>query len=385
MRRLANLAARGGVVAVALGITGTALAASAGAQPASPTVGHAYVNGNTAGSNTIDVLDRHADGSLTPTVGSPVAAGGAGLGSGLASQGAIQASPDGRYLLAVDAGSNQISVLRIGADGLPALVGDPVDSGGVQPVSIAVSARWIVYVANVGAGGSSYTGFRLNRAGALIRIPHSTVAVPDGSGVADVFFNSTGDRLVGTRVNTSLIDSFTVSPAGRLTAAPGSPFPAQSVGPFGSEFRPTDPGELYVSNAHAGAGNGTVSAFSDGVDGTLSSIGDSPYPDFQTAPCWVEITSDGRYLFTVNTASGSVSRYAINEDGTLSLIGSTPFRDGAGAIDARLSPDGQTLSVTGSSSHVVSTFAVSGGNLIELPSSPVALPAGGAPSGLVVL
>jgi hypothetical protein len=80
-----------------------------------------------------------------------------------------------------------------------------------------------------------------------------------------------------------------------------------------------------------------------------------------------------------------VSRYAINEDGTLSLIGSTPFRDGAGAIDARLSPDGQTLSVTGSSSHVVSTFAVSGGNLIELPSSPVALPAGGAPSGLVVL
>jgi 6-phosphogluconolactonase (cycloisomerase 2 family) len=186
-------------------------------------------------------------------------------------------------------------------------------------------------------------------------------------------------------VNTSLIDSFTVSPAGRLTAAPGSPFPAQSVGPFGSEFRPTDPGELYVSNAHAGAGNGTVSAFSDGVDGTLSSIGDSPYPDFQTAPCWVEITSDGRYLFTVNTASGSVSRYAINEDGTLSLIGSTPFRDGAGAIDARLSPDGQTLSVTGSSSHVVSTFAVSGGNLIELPSSPVALPAGGAPSGLVVL
>jgi len=43
------------------------------------------------------------------------------------------------------------------------------------------------------------------------------------------------------------------------------------------------------------------------------------------------------------------------------------------------------LSVTGGSAHVVSTFAVDGGNLTELSSSPVALPAGGAPTGLVVL
>jgi hypothetical protein len=38
-----------------------------------------------------------------------------------------------------------------------------------------------------------------------------------------VFFNSTTDRLVGTRDNTSLIDSFTVranGPAGRCTRIP---------------------------------------------------------------------------------------------------------------------------------------------------------------------
>jgi 6-phosphogluconolactonase len=237
----------------------------------------------------------------------------------------------------------------------------------------------------VGNGGSNYAGFRLNPTGKLIAIPQSTVAVPEGSAVGDVLFNGTGDRLVGTRDATSLIDSFTVAADGRLTAAAGSPFAAQSLGPIGSEFRPTNPSQLFVSNAHAGPGQGSVSAFQDSRDGALTSIGDSPFADNQTAACWVEITHDGKFLFAVNTASASVSSYAINTDGSLTLLETTSFRNGAGAVDARLSPDGATLSVTGGSSHVVSTFAVDGGHLTELPSSPVALPADGSPTGLVVL
>ena len=89
----------------------------------SPVVGYTYVDGNTASANTIDGYARHADGSLTPLAGSPFRAGGSGLGSGLASQGAIQVTADGRYLLAVDAGSNQISVLRLTANGVPVLAG----------------------------------------------------------------------------------------------------------------------------------------------------------------------------------------------------------------------------------------------------------------------
>ena len=54
-----------------------------------------------------------------------------------------------------------------------------------------------------------------------------------------------------------------------------------------------------------------MSAFRVAGDGTLSSIGASPFADFQTAPCWVEITHDGRFLFTVNTASATISRYTI--------------------------------------------------------------------------
>ncbi len=257
-----------------------------------------------------------------------------------------------------------------------------VPSGGNEPVSIAVNGN-LVYVANAGDGGSNYTGFTLNAGGHLRPLAGSTVAVPDGSSLGDVLFNGDGTRLVGVRVNTSLIDSFAVDASGRLTAAPGSPYTAQGLGPFGSEFRPTDTTQLYVSNAHDGGGNGTVSAFDVAADGSLTSIGASPYPDLQTAPCWVEISHDGQFLFAVNTASSSISSYSIAADGTLTLLGSTSFT-GSGAFDARLSPDGSTLFLVEDGANAVAAFAVDGGSLTELASSPTPLPDGAAPFGIVV-
>ena len=383
MRQRIGAAALGVLVVAGLSLFGGT--ATAGTPAASPIVGHAYVDDNASGVNTVAAFDRHADGSLTPIPGSPFPIGGAGLGAGLGSQGAIQVSPNGRFLLAVDAGSNQISVLRLTHRGIPEPVGEPVSSGGVQPVSVAINRSGLVYVANVGNGGSNYTGFRLTGAGRLIPLPHSTFPVPEGSGVGAVLFNSTGDRLVGTRDNPSLIDSFTISRDGTLVPAKGSPFTGQGLGQIGAEFRPTNPSELYVSNAHNGPGLGTVSAFRVSHTGVLSSIGDSPVPNAQTAPCWVEISHDGRYLFAVNTGSANLSSYAIGRDGSLSLIGTTAFTNGAGAVDARLSPDGRFLFVTGGRGLVVSGFAVHGGDVTELPSSPTALPAGTAPTGIVVL
>jgi 6-phosphogluconolactonase (cycloisomerase 2 family) len=350
-------------------------------------VGHVYVNDNTIGENTIAGYDRHADGSLTPAPGSPFVAGGAGTGSGLASQGAVQLSPDGRFVIAVDAGSNQISVLRIEPDGSLSQVGDAVvPSRGERPVSIAVHDE-LVYVANAGPGATNYSGFRLSPDGRLRPIPGATITLPSGSQPGDVLFNGDGTRLVGTRVGTSEIDSFTVDSQGRLTAAPGSPFPAQGLGPFGSEFRPTESDQLFVSNAHnVGGGTGTVSAFRDAADGTLTSIGSSPFPDLQTAPCWIEISHDGQFLFTVNTASSTISRYLIAREGTLTLLGSSPISGTAsvGAVDARLSPDGHWLFVDESAARAVGVFAVDDGNLAELPASPTPLPPGAAPAGIAV-
>jgi 6-phosphogluconolactonase len=386
-----HFASRSRLGALVLGIAAAgavAVPASASASTGgSPVVGHVYVNDNTKGTNTIGAFDRHADGTLTPLAGSPFVAGGAGSGSGLADQGAIQITPDGQFVIAVDAGSNQVSVLRIHPDGSLSLVSHGVvSSGGTLPDSVAVFGN-LVYVANSGAGDANYTGFRLGFNGRLFPIPGSTVSLAANAAPADVLFNGTGTKLVGTEVGTSVIDSFTVGFDGLLTTAPGSPFTAQGLGPFGSEFRPTDPGQLFVSNAHnVGAGTGTISAYTDSPNGTLTPIGASPFADLQTAPCWIEITHDGQFLFTVNTGSGEISRYQIAPDGTLSLLGSTPVSQtgGVGAVDSRLSPDGRFLYVDESRIGKVGAFAVNGGNLTELGTSPFALPAGATPAGIAV-
>jgi hypothetical protein len=375
-------------VALSVLAAGAVLAAPAVASASplpSPVTGHVYLDDNTAGANTIAAFDRHADGSLTPLPGSPFSAGGAGSGTGLASEGAVQIADGGRFLLAVDAGSDQVSALRIEPDGSLRLA-SVVSSNGALPVSIAVHGS-LVYVANAGPADSNYTGFRLGFFGNLSPVPGSTIALPAAAQPGDVLFNGTGRRLIGTRVGTSQIDSFTVGPGGRLTAAPGSPFTAQGVGPFGSQFRPTDPGQLFVSNAHNGTGLGTVSAFTDSRAGVLNSIGSSPVADQQTAPCWVTITPDGRYLFAVNTGSGTISRYSIAPGGALTLLGSTTVSatGGVGAVDPGVSPDGRYLYVNESRIGSVGAFAISsGGNLTELPGSPAPLPAGAAPAGIAV-
>jgi hypothetical protein len=384
------------VTAGTAAIAGNA-AASHGAPPQSnPVVGQVYIDDNTAPLNSVAGFNRLADGSLTPIPGSPFAVGGSGTGHANASQGSLALSSDGRYLLAVDAGSNQISVLRIKPDGsLQPAEGSPVASNGVDPVSIAVHDD-LVYVANAGPGANSgdtnYTGFRLNAGGHLRAIPGSTYVLPNGSKPGQVLFNGDGTKLAGTRVASSQIDSFTVRDDGRLTAAPGSPYdaqgfsPPQGYGQFGSEFSPTSPNQLFVSDAHSAAGGaafpGLVSSFTDAADGTLTPVG-APVANDGGASCWVEISHDGNFLFAVNTASGTISSYSIGHGGALTFLHSTPpGQIGAGAEDARLSPDGSTLWVVESGTNAVTGFSVSGGTLTPLASA--AGPAGATPSGIVV-
>jgi len=234
------------------------------------------------------------------------------------------------------------------------------------------------------------TGFRLNPIGKLIPIPGSTYALPDNALPGTVLISPDGRRLVGTRVGPSagpsFLDAFRIGADGRLTAAPGSPFAAQRIGPFGSAFSPTNGNQLFVSNAHDGANAGSVSVYDVAANGSLTAITGSPFADNQTAPCWVAISPDGTALFAINTAVPSISRYAVAGDGTLGLAGSTPFASPTGLrpFDAAVSPDGDFLYVVDAGAAKVSAFAVNGTSLTELAGSPVAIDGGGAPFGMVV-
>ena len=97
-------------------------------------------------SNAVAVFDRAPDGRLTPAgmfstggAGDPVPQPGDPPTDPLASQGALILSQNNQLLFAVNAGSNEISVLSIGKDSL-ALV-DKVSSGGVRPIFLTVHGR----------------------------------------------------------------------------------------------------------------------------------------------------------------------------------------------------------------------------------------------------
>jgi len=383
MHRFSRLLGLAGLLATLV----AGLIAGPVAAAGSATVGHVYVNNNSAGRNTIAAFDRHADGSLTPIGGSPFDAGGAGTGAPFGSAGGLQETADGRYLLATDPASNQISVLRIKPNGGLQLA-DVASSNGTTPTSIAVHGS-LVYVANGGAGGSNYTGFRLNAGGRLRPIPGSTYALPDNALPGHILISPDGRRLVGTRVGPnagpSYLDAFAISRNGRLTPAPGSPFAAQRIGPFGSTFSPVHGDQLFVSNAHDGAGAGSVSVYDVAADGTLTAVAGSPFADFQTAPCWVAISPDGGALFAINTGSGSISRYSVAADGALTLAGSTALNGtGLRPFDAAVSPDGDHLYVVDAGVAKVSAFSVDGTTITEQAGSPVAIPGGAAPFGMVV-
>src|ERR1043165_1941400 len=72
------------------------------------TPGVVYTLTNQVAGNSVAVFDRAADGSRTSA--GIVSTGGTGTGAGLGSQGALALSRDGQWLLAVNAGSNDISV-----------------------------------------------------------------------------------------------------------------------------------------------------------------------------------------------------------------------------------------------------------------------------------
>ena len=149
---------------------------------------------------------------------------------------------------------------------------------------------------------------------------------------------------------------------GRITPAAGSPFPAQAAGPvrqrvFAGRTLPACTSRTRMEEQ----ATDRCLLFNVTHGGALSSIGSSPFADGQTAPCWVEISHDGAYLFTVNTASTTISSYRILADGSLSLVTSTAFKSGTGIrpFDARLSADGSTLYVVDAAIAKVSAFAVS--------------------------
>jgi 6-phosphogluconolactonase len=324
--------------------------------------GAVYTMSNGADRNAILVFDRLPDGRLVRA--ETVATGGAGTGMGLGNQGGVVLSGNEKWLLAVNAGSDSVSVLQVRRHGLRLVDVEP--SGGVRPVSVT-EHHGLVYVLN--AGSDSIAGFTLGPDGRLRPLTGSERNLSGaGTDPAQIAFSPEGGVLAVTEKATNKIVTFAVGAEG----LPSQGLVQDSAGetPFGFAFGKRD--QLFVSEAFGGAVNASAtSSYEFAPAGVLTTISASVRTN-QTAACWVVVTPNGRFAYVTNTGSGSISGYAIDVDGRIVLLdadGRTASTgDGSAPIDMALSDGGRFLYSLNSGTNTIGAFRVNAdGSLTRLP------------------
>jgi 6-phosphogluconolactonase (cycloisomerase 2 family) len=335
----------------AICVQATARAAS---RPGNP--GVVYVMTNDPDGNAVVQYSRAADGSLTklsqtPTGGSGGTGNGVGALDPLGSQDSLVLSGDGAFLLAVNAGSNQISALTT-ANGVKLL--NTVSSSGSFPNSVALNGN-LVYVLNA-HGTPNISGFRLGSTG-LTPIANSTVNLPGGSSAAphDIRFSLDGTRLLVSEGGTDHIDVFELNRSGLAIGVKSQP--SAGSGPFGMKFGRD--GVLLSAEANS---NSLSSYFLTPRD--RLAVLSAAVPDGQQATCWISVTSDGKFAFVSNTASGNLSSYAISGNGRVNLEQPVvATADGGNPIDSAFSTGDSFLYVVDSSMGRVLMYRVNGASL----------------------
>ncbi len=351
-----------------------------------------YVMTNGATGNEVIALRQGSDGRLSRVA--VYATGGNGTGveevspatpqdgiDPLASQGSLTLSRDGRFLFAVNAGSDTISSFRVTDDGGLVLV-DVVPSGGAQPNSVDVFEN-LVYVSNVGdaANGfaSNVTGFHLANDGRLTLIGGSTRRLSTADAQpARVVFSPEGSLLAVSELTANRISLFRVQSDGTLSAPTVNA--SSGPAPFGSVF--LSMGRLLVAEA-----SGALSSYAVTLDGTVVILSGS-VPSTQEATCWVVTTKDERFAFTSNTDSGTITSYTIANNGTVTLADAVVARlegEAPSPIDSGVSMDGGYFYVLdGGQGAVVAYRIEENGRLTHLQTlKPDGLPTLGA-QGLAV-
>lgn len=316
-------------------------------------VNFVYVMGNKTPANSVIEYHRASNGSLTWVAEVPT--GGSGTGptvvDPLGSQDSLVLSSDGGRLFAVNAGSNEISVLGTRAGMLTLL--SKSNSGGDFPNSVAISGD-LVYVLNAKGSTPNITGFRVDSAGVLHWI--ATVDLPSGAvGPNDIRFSHDGSELVVTVSGSNQILLFPVGDNG----VAGSPVPQASAGgsPFGVRFG--HDGVVLVSEAA-----GSVSSYQlrdDMLDVITAAVSDT-----QKASCWITVTRGARFAYISNTGSGTISSYSVGGSGELTLQNAVAANTGGAPIDSALSRDSRFLYVLDSAGGRILIYHADGSSLQSL-------------------
>ena len=374
------------VPAAAAAIAVAALAAPAASAATQSATSHAPYGGgavfaltdNPAG-NAVAAYHRAPNGTLTPA-GTYRTGGLGGVLAGsvvdhTASQGALAYDDAHGLLIAVNPGSNTVSVFRVHGDRLTLSQVRP--AGGDFPVSVAVHGDH-AYVLNA-LGGGSLSGYRI-AGGRLAPIPGSHRALHLGTTAASAFtatpgqvaFTPDGSQLlVTTKGSTNDVDVFAVRGDGRLSASPAVNSLPGDV-PFAVAF------DQAGHVALAEAGPSAIATFTLSRGGHLTQL--DAADTGQMATCWV--VRAGQYLYTSNAGSGSVSGYQASPAGGLTALGNTATH--AGTVDPASAAGGRFVYVRTGAAGTVDEFAVRADGALT-PIGSVTVPGGAGGEGITAV
>ncbi|MGH3693168.1 MAG: lactonase family protein [Pseudonocardiaceae bacterium] len=298
----------------------------------------AYDRADTGALALVQAIDTGGDGGVQTTI------------DPLDSQGSLIYDNPHRQLIAVNAGSNTVSVLSLDANRLR--LRQVLGSGGSFPVSVTVYGE-LLYVLNAHETGS-ISGFRLTgdryspiegstRSLELTPVPGPTLSA---NSPGQVGFTPDGRQLlITTKLNGGLIDVFSVDTDGR----PSENFVAnfsQTQVPFGFTF--DNYGRLAVTDA----ATSSLSTYTVNPDGTVVLI--ASQTDDGQAMCWV--TQARGNLYVSDTGTSNLTGFRIDEAGKPTVF--TKVDTNSGPIDLVATSNGQFLYVQTGGTGGVDGFSI---------------------------
>jgi len=261
-----------------------------------------YVLGNEAVNNTVYSFNWTENGELSSS--KTFSTGGAGTGIPLRSHGSLITTPDGKFLLAVNAGSSSISVFSISGDEL--ILTDNQLVSGSNPVSIAANNA-LVYVLHTGGNGG-LTGFSLGGNGKLSVINGAQLNFGSaGLNPVQVSFSGDFKGLLVTNRDSASISYFPLNTDGTLSGgsgfSTGSAFPC-GVSPAGNNTfmvaqQGTDSLGITLFSIDTGNVSHSGSSFylQSGINGAVPAVSSAP---------------NGRFHYLLNDFNNSISLFTIN-------------------------------------------------------------------------
>ncbi len=369
--------------AALVALPGTAGAAAGSGAPAPwPGADHAvFVQTDDLTANSVIAFHRSDDGSLRK-VATYLTGGRGGVADqapldSLASQGALTYDPGHGLLLAVNAGSDSLTVFGVAGDRLQRV--QVVGTRGEFPVSVAVHGD-LVFVLDAGGTGA-VSGYRIVT-GRLAPLPwaHRSLGLANTdpplfiTAPAQIGFDPAGTHLVvTTKANGTLVvipvGSFgDLGPSKANTSAGGVPF----------SFVFDRFGHLVVTEAAAS----TVSSYRIAPDGTLRTL-TAAVPDGGAALCWNALARG--FVYGANAGSGTLSSYRTTASGGVILVDAVAAVTAAGPIDLATAAGGRLLYVQDAVAGEVQGFRVGRDGSLTLVETVGGLPAfnGAGMEGLV--